>query len=142
MITIPTILINLISPFVVGFVPSKLPPLILEPLPKQPTVDDINEHLSSNKQEEVLASWYGAGFHGRLTANGEVFDQYDLTAASPHLPFGTRLLVTYNGRSTIVRINDRGPYSGSRGLDLSKAAATEIGLIDKGVDYITIARLD
>ncbi|MEM7796497.1 MAG: septal ring lytic transglycosylase RlpA family protein [Cyanobacteria bacterium P01_C01_bin.118] len=72
-----------------------------------------------------LASWYGPYFHGRLTANGEVFDQDVLTAAHKSLPFNTVLQVRNlkNNRSVVVRINDRGPYIGKRSLDLSKAAA-------------------
>jgi rare lipoprotein A len=82
-----------------------------------------------------MASWYGPGFHGRYTANGERFNQYTLTAAHPNLPFGTpvRVTNTYNGRSVVVRINDRGPYSGGRVIDLSKGAAQVIGLVSSGV---------
>jgi rare lipoprotein A len=82
-----------------------------------------------------MASWYGPGFHGGYTANGERFNQYTLTAAHPNLPFGTpvRVTNTYNGRSVIVRINDRGPYSGGRVIDLSKGAAQVIGLVSSGV---------
>ena len=81
------------------------------------------------------ASWYGPGFHGRLTANGEIFDENALTAAHKELPFGTKVLVTNltNGKSTIVTINDRGPYVKGRHIDLSRAAAKEVGMIDAGV---------
>lgn len=74
---------------------------------------------------EGTASWYGPYFHGRLTANGEIFDQDEFTAAHPSLPFNTYLKVTnlLNGHSIVVRINDRGPYVGSRSLDLSRKAA-------------------
>ena len=86
------------------------------------------------------ASWYGPGFHGRTSANGEIFNQYALTAAHRTLPFGTRVLVTnlYNGRQVTVRINDRGPYAGNRIIDLSAAAAAEIGLIDSGVGTVQL----
>ncbi|MEL6158454.1 MAG: septal ring lytic transglycosylase RlpA family protein [Cyanobacteria bacterium J06554_11] len=86
------------------------------------------------------ASWYGPGFHGRTSANGEIFNQYALTAAHRTLPFGTRVLVTnlYNGRQVTVRINDRGPYAGNRIIDLSAAAAAEIGMIDSGVGTVQI----
>jgi len=72
-----------------------------------------------------IASWYGPFFHGRQTATGEVFDQHDLTAAHPSLPFGTYLKVRnlLNDRTVVVRVNDRGPYVGERSLDLSYAAA-------------------
>ena len=84
----------------------------------------------------MLTSWYGPGFHGRLTANGEVYDQMALTAAHKTLPFGTRLRVCYQG-CTNVRINDRGPYIGARELDLSRGAAEAIGLTHSGVDYVS-----
>ncbi|MGB9696778.1 MAG: septal ring lytic transglycosylase RlpA family protein [Ignavibacteria bacterium] len=79
---------------------------------------------------EGTASWYGPGFHGRKTANGERFDTYDYTAAHKTLPFNTYVRVTNleNGKSTIVRINDRGPYSSGRIIDLSYAAKQEIGM--------------
>lgn len=72
-----------------------------------------------------LASWYGPGFHGRRSANGEIYNQHALTAAHRSLPFGTRVKVTNTrtGRSVVVRINDRGPYAGGRIIDLSAAAA-------------------
>ena len=81
------------------------------------------------------ASWYGPYFHNRLTAAGERFDQYDLTAAHPSLPFDTYLKVTNqkSGSSVIVRINDRGPYVGTRSLDLSRQAARCIGSETAGV---------
>ena len=86
------------------------------------------------------ASWYGPGFNGRRTANGETFNQYALTAAHRTLPFGTRVLVTnlYTGRQVVVRINDRGPYAGNRVIDLSAGAAAEIGLINSGVGSVQL----
>lgn len=75
----------------------------------------------------VKASWYGPGFHGRKTASGERFNQWAMTAAHKTLKFGTRVKVTYKGRSVIVRINDRGPFTKGRTLDLSKGAARKIG---------------
>jgi len=83
-----------------------------------------------------LASWYGAGFEGTLTASGEVFDPYGFTAAHRTLPFGTRLTITYEGRSVQVTVNDRGPYSGGRDLDLSQGAAEALGLTRAGVDWV------
>jgi rare lipoprotein A len=81
------------------------------------------------------ASWYGRQFHGRLTANGERFDMNAMTAAHRSLPFGTLLRVTngLNGMQTIVRVNDRGPYVGNREIDLSRAAAKALHLVDTGV---------
>ncbi|MBD1856812.1 septal ring lytic transglycosylase RlpA family protein [Leptolyngbya sp. FACHB-402] len=82
-----------------------------------------------------MASWYGPYFHGRQTANGEIFDQNDLTAAHPTLPLGTFLKVTnqLNGKSIVVRVNDRGPYFDNRVLDLSKRAAAIINGEERGV---------
>ena len=78
------------------------------------------------------ASWYGPGFQGRRTANGERFNQNALTAAHPTLRFNSIVRVTYRGHSVDVRINDRGPYVGGRVIDLSKAAAEAVGLIASG----------
>lgn len=93
--------------------------------------------LSSTPQGELsgIASWYGPYFHGRLTAAGEIFNQNELTAAHPTLPFNTYLEVTNleTGKSVIVRINDRGPYVGARSLDLSRQAARCIGSESTGV---------
>ena len=86
--------------------------------------------------DTVLASWYGPGFDGQLTASGEVFDAYGYTAAHNTLPLGTEITVTYAGRSVDVVVNDRGPYSGGRDLDLSQGAAEYLGLTAAGVDYV------
>ncbi|TVP69325.1 MAG: septal ring lytic transglycosylase RlpA family protein [Leptolyngbya sp. LCM1.Bin17] len=87
-----------------------------------------------------MASWYGPGFHGRRSASGEVFDQNALTAAHRTLPFGTQVRVTNlnNGRQVVVRINDRGPFSGGRVIDLSAAAASSIGLRSSGVGRVRL----
>lgn len=79
-------------------------------------------------------SWYGPGFHGRRTASGERFDKYEMTAAHKTLPFGTliRVIDVTTGRSVLVRVNDRGPYSGGRILDLSEAAAGRLGMKGRG----------
>ena len=86
----------------------------------------------------MLSSWYGGYFHGRTTANGETYNMYGLTAAHKTLPFGTKLRVCYQG-CVDVRINDRGPYIGTRELDLSYGAANAIGLVNPGVDYVSVA---
>lgn len=78
------------------------------------------------------ASWYGPGFHGKKTANGERFNQNDMTAAHKTIPFNSIVEVTYKGRTVRVRINDAGPYVGGRVIDLSKAAAAQLGLIQAG----------
>jgi rare lipoprotein A len=89
------------------------------------------------------ASWYGPGFHGKETASGERYDQEELTAAHPTLPFGTRVRVTLveTGRSVVVRINDRGPTT-DRIIDLSRAAARELGLIEPGTGEVRIEILE
>lgn len=97
----------------------------------------------------MKASWYGPRFHGKKTANGEIYDQMSFTAAHKSLKFGTLLKITNqkNDKSVVVRINDRGPYVEGRDLDLSKAAAIQLGLLRKGVarlkvEEIKIAGLD
>ena len=89
------------------------------------------------------ASWYGPGFHGRLTANGERYNQYAFTAAHRYLRFGTRVRVTNlnNGRSVVVRINDRGPFVRGRVIDLSAAAASSINMIHSGVAPVRVTVL-
>jgi rare lipoprotein A len=83
-----------------------------------------------------LASYYGAELAGQPTASGEVFNPYGFTAAHKTLPLGTKLIVSYGGRSVEVVVNDRGPYSGGRELDLSQGAADYLGLTYAGVDYV------
>ena len=87
-----------------------------------------------------MASWYGPGFHGRRSASGESFNQHAMTAAHRTLPFGTQVRVTNvnNGRQVVVRINDRGPYSHGRIIDLSAGAASAIGLRSAGVGPVLI----
>ena len=90
-----------------------------------------------------LASWYGPGLEGNYTASGDIFEPYsEYTAASPYLPFGTELLVTYGGASVVVEVTDRGPYVGGREIDLSAAAADAIGLTSSGVDYVDVQVLN
>lgn len=86
------------------------------------------------------ASWYGAQHHGKRTASGERFDQNALTAAHRSLPFGTRVRITNlnNNRSVTVRINDRGPYSRSRIIDVSRRAASELDMLKTGVAPVRI----
>ena len=98
---------------------------------------------STVKQGEVIrgvSSWYGPNFHGKLTANGEVYDQYGVTAAHKTLPLGTVARVTNidNGKSIILRINDRGPYVGDRILDCSYGAAIKLGFKDLGTANVEV----
>jgi rare lipoprotein A len=104
------------------------------PLPfTPPSSPATNLRLASVSQG--TASWYGPGFYGNRTANGEVFRPGTLTAAHRSLPFGTRVRVTNlnNGRSTVVRINDRGPFHGGRVIDLAQGAAQQLGVTSSGV---------
>lgn len=90
------------------------------------------------------ASWYGPGFYGGHTASGEVLRPGTLTAAHRYLPFGTRVRVTnlYNGRSAVVRINDRGPFSGGRIIDLAHGAAEVLGVTASGVANVRLEVID
>lgn len=94
---------------------------------------------ATDEKIDGIASWYGPYFQGRQTASGEQFEQQDFTAAHPSLPFDTYLKVTnqQNGKSVVVRINDRGPYFGNRNLDLSYAAAIALNSDEVGVVPIT-----
>jgi rare lipoprotein A len=96
--------------------------------------------LWADPEMEGLASWYGGKFHGRLTSSGEVFDTNTMTAAHKLLPFGTLVKVTNldNGLSTVVKINDRGPFVEGRIIDLSRAAADEIGMLGQGVARVSL----
>jgi rare lipoprotein A len=91
----------------------------------------------------MVASWYGPRFHGKITANGEIYNQYAFTAASKSLRFGTLLKVINprNDKSVVVRINDRGPYISGRQLDLSKAAALALGMMKRGVIKVQVEQL-
>ena len=102
---------------------------VVQEVPPAPVIADDAQSLGSG-----VASFYGAKFHGRRTASGERFDMHALTAAHRSLPFGSEVRVTdpRSGRSVTVRINDRGPFSRHRTIDLSRAAAQEIGLVNRG----------
>jgi peptidoglycan lytic transglycosylase len=92
------------------------------------------------ESEYVIASWYGPEFHGKPTSSGELFDMYAYTCAHREYPFGTKLKVTYasNGRTVYCLVNDRGPFVDGRDIDLSYAAAKEIGLLNPGTGPVTI----
>ncbi|MDA0821948.1 MAG: septal ring lytic transglycosylase RlpA family protein [Proteobacteria bacterium] len=98
--------------------------------------------LKSSKgfRERGIASWYGKDFHGRKTSSGEVYDMYQMTAAHKQLPLPTFVKVSNleNGRSTILRVNDRGPFHDNRIIDLSYAAALKLGLIEKGTAFVSV----
>jgi len=91
-----------------------------------------------------MASWYGGKFHGRLTSSGEIFDTNDMTAAHKTLPFGTIVKVTNedNGKTALVKINDRGPFIEGRIIDLSMAAAERLDMIGQGVARVSLDIVD
>jgi len=95
-------------------------------------------YITRPYDEVGIASWYGPGFHGKLTANGEVYDMYEVSAAHKTLPFGTivRVVDLETGRSVVVRINDRGPFIEGRIIDLSKGAAQKLGTVEKGITEV------
>jgi rare lipoprotein A (peptidoglycan hydrolase) len=112
---------------------------------KNDLVEDEVKVKTDTKGEPVIeqvgeASWYGKGFHGKKTASGKKFDQKDHTAAHPTLPLGTEATVTNleTGKSVGVEINDRGPYTKGRDIDLSKKAAEEIGMKKDGAAPVKI----
>ncbi len=90
------------------------------------------------------ASYYGDEFHGRITSNGEIFDQNKLTAAHKALPFGTKVKVNNldNGKSVVVKINDRGPFKSGRIIDLSHSAAKELGMLTSGLAEVELEVVD
>ena len=110
--------------------------------------DDVPQKKSKgggggSEYQSGLASWYGGNFNGRKTANGETYDMWDMTAAHKSLPFGTRVRVTNtrNGDYVDVRINDRGPFVGGRIIDLSAAAAGDLGMTNSGVAPVKLTIL-
>ena len=120
------------------------PKLIEEFVPNAVTQNVVNsEAVSYTDRGTMKASWYGPKFHGKMTANGEIYNQMAYTAAHKSLPFGTLLKLTNpkNGKSVIVRINDRGPYIPGRQLDLSKGSAIELGVMENGVSKIKVEEL-
>jgi rare lipoprotein A len=97
-------------------------------------------HDSPHYRADGVASWYGSDFHGRATANGEIFDADAITAAHPTLPLPSYVRVSNlsNGRSLIVRVNDRGPYTGNRIIDVSRRAARLLGFTVSGTAWVRV----
>lgn len=130
--------------FDTSFTPFEDLPEAPEPAPEfvdlntfDPPIEEEDQPEDSSVARDLgtgLASYYGRKFHGRRTANGERFDMNAMTAAHRTLPFGTKVRVTNpsNGRSVVVRINDRGPFVRGRTIDLSRVAAEELGMIARG----------
>ncbi|MCC5997346.1 MAG: septal ring lytic transglycosylase RlpA family protein [Oceanicaulis sp.] len=113
------------------------------PSPPPALVEVNGARLPVQATEEGTASWYGARFHGRLTANGEIFDKHALTAAhlTMDLPSLARVTRLDTGASVIVRVNDRGPYIEGRVIDLSRAAAEALDFVDEGLAEVRIEAL-
>lgn len=110
-------------------------------------VDRLNSLASTtvrNFTQSGVASWYGRQFHGRKTANGETFNMNAMTAAHKTLPLNCMIRVTNksNGKSVVVKVNDRGPFHGSRVVDLSYGAAKALGIVDTGTANVSIERID
>lgn len=108
------------------------------------THSNASEAAEARRISGGSASYYAAKFHGRRTASGERFDNSALTAAHRTLPFGSKVRVTNpaNGKTVVVRINDRGPFHAARAIDVSKAAAQQLGLIARGHGPVELALLD
>ena len=107
---------------------------------KEQLEKEIEERSQYTHFQTGMASFYGGSWHGKKTANGEIFNENSLTAAHRTLPFGTRVRVTNldNGKSVVVRINNRGPYSNGRIIDLSKAAFSRIASTSRGVTRVKL----
>jgi hypothetical protein len=122
----------------------ELPPIAKVPSSPEtepvPPIEDFSPPSQPTLLETGLASWYGPRFHGKLTASGEVFNQEKFTAAHRTLPWGSRVKVTNlnNGKSIEVRINDRGPFSKGRIIDVSRAAARALGMVKAGITTVRI----
>ena len=121
--------------------------LLRKELGAAPLKDDVakdpqgkDKFVSTGRVQSGMASWYGPGFHGRRTASGRRFDMNGLTAAHRYLPFGTTVRVKNHrtGKSCLVQITDRGPYSHGRIIDLSKGAAQAIGMLGSGTARVTL----
>ena len=120
---------------------------ITAPKKEKKKSDKQNKTPSFNKSKKVykgISSFYGPKFHGKLTANGEIFDMYGVTAAHKEFPFNTVTRVTNekNGKSLIIRINDRGPYVDGRILDCSFGAAKKLGFVGEGTAPVKIEILE
>ncbi|MCJ7799303.1 MAG: septal ring lytic transglycosylase RlpA family protein [Polaromonas sp.] len=147
--SLPPTPLRSLTPSSIGAAPVARVTLKVEPdgLPVDDAPDvDEKYRLTGEAARQIergQASWYGPRFHGRLTASGEVYDMYALTAAHKTLPFGTVVRVRSKalGREVDVRINDRGPFAPGRVIDVSRAAAEALGLLDAGVTDVSLLLL-
>ncbi len=115
--------------------------------PESYVIDGVTYRVldtSDGYREEGIASWYGGYFHGRRTSSGDVYDMYGMTAAHKSLPLPTYVRVTHlaNGRSVVLRVNDRGPFVEDRIIDVSFAAATKLGMATAGTARVEVVALD
>src|SRR4051794_10592650 len=117
-----------------------IPPLSAVSLAAAPNIPPGSKNSASKPYQIGKASWYGKQFHGRTTASGEPYDMFQFTAAHRQLPLGTLVKVTNlrNGRSVVVRVNDRGPVPRTRIIDLSYGAARMIGLPGYGLQAVRL----
>lgn len=137
----PALMLALATVLWLGGCATRVPSLPdADPRPDAPADAGVGEGESVIAQG--VASWYGEPFHGRRTASGEVFDMNELTAAHKTLPFGTRVRVRHisTGKEVTVRINDRGPHVPGRIIDLSRAAASTLGIVQGGVGRVVLLR--
>jgi rare lipoprotein A len=139
-----------------GFSSGTIPAFSIFPTDSGPSLDDRflqkpqfaplapGQQIATAGTQVGQASWYGPGFYGGRTANGEVFRPGTYTAAHRWLPFGTRVRVTNlnNGLKAVVRINDRGPFSGGRIIDLAHGAASALGVTSSGIAQVRLEVLD
>lgn len=144
-----------LAPAMAGTFSTTAPSVAIRELDTAPTWDEkflrqmtpapaANDLLASASVAVGQASWYGPGFYGNRTASGEVFRRGTLTAAHRYLAFGTKVRVTNlnNGRSAVVRINDRGPFHGGRIIDLAHGAAQELGVTSSGTAQVKLEVLN
>jgi len=116
---------------------------LIAPAMEAPLVAHLSDPPKPIKTWVGNASWYGPGFDGKKTADGELFDSESLTAAHPNLPFGSvvRVVNPRNGKFELVRINDRGPYQEGREIDVSYRVARKLGLVHAGVNQVRLELL-
>ncbi len=124
---------------------SSSPDTLTETQPQAGQTDGVTGATYMPREESAydavgIASWYGSRYHGRRTASGEIFDMNSATAAHPTLPFGTRVQVTNleNGRSVVLKINDRGPFVRRRIIDVSRHAAQALGFVQEGTARVGV----
>ncbi len=117
---------------------------LVAPALEAPLVAHMSQPIKPLRVWHGVASWYGPGFHGRLTANGETFDMYSSTAAHLTLPFGSlvRVVNPKTGKTRVLRINDRGPFVEGREIDISYDAARRLGIEARGLSRVRLELLE